>query len=192
MYGNSHILHAVTLSGMTALNADRVCLLADSVKIGNLTPVSLSSIPRGDIAVMFILGGIVGGLFPDIDNPTSHTGRLTSPVSNWLGKLSDYMGTERYHHRGLLHDPFIYITGLILSFFFLPALMGFFIGGISHTLMLDAFNPLGVPWFFGKRRLKLGNIPAGSKKARALTWFQVVFFLLAGAILFLQNYTIKF
>jgi membrane-bound metal-dependent hydrolase YbcI (DUF457 family) len=142
---------------MVALNLDK--LTAAGLNIGN----------DSEAVTLLIMGGLIGGIFPDIDNPRSSMGYLTKPVSTILGKFSEFTGKTGVNHRGIFHDFTLYIAGLILSYLYFPPMLGFFLGAISH-LFLDAFNPMGVPLFFGIRTLHLGKIYATGKGAIAFTW----------------------
>ena len=157
---------------MVALNLDK--LTAAGLNIGN----------DSEAVTLLIMGGLIGGIFPDIDNPRSSMGYLTKPVSTILGKLSEVTGKTGVNHRGIFHDFTLYIAGLILSYLYFPPMLGFFLGAISH-LFLDAFNPMGVPLFFGIRTLHLGKIYATSKTAIAFTWLAV--FAVLGIGIFIKT-----
>ncbi|MDE6679228.1 MAG: metal-dependent hydrolase, partial [Ruminococcus sp.] len=127
-------------------------------------------------------GGLIGGIFPDIDNPTSHIGKLTVPVSSVVGKFGELTGKTGPMHRGILHDPVVYITGLILSYMVCPSLVGLFLGCISH-LYLDMFTPAGIPLLFGASHIRLAKIKSGSQQSVVFTWLNVAFVLLIGFLL---------
>lgn len=129
--------------------------------------------------MLFVLGGLVGGVFPDIDNPTSYIGKLTVPISTGIGKVGAAFGKKDQRHRGIFHDAALYIAGLILSYLYLPSLVGFFVGCLSH-IFLDLFNPSGVPLLFGVKHLRLGTIASGSKASVIFTWVNVALVLAAG------------
>lgn len=147
---------------MVALNIDRISTYLPNVN------------PDNEMIALLIMGGLIGGIFPDIDNPKSHFGQLSKPVSTVIGKIGKVTGKTGSHHRGIFHDISIYIAGLILSYLYAPFLLGFFLGAITH-LFLDMFNPAGVPVFFGIKRLHLGKIEADSKSAMILTYLLILF-----------------
>lgn len=173
MNGNCHALFGAAVSTSIAINLHQ---------ISNLIP-NISDAPEG--ITLMILGGIVGSIFPDIDNPTSYMGRLSSPVSNLIGTIGSLTGKTGSHHRGLLHDPAVYIIGLVLCYFYFTPLLGFFIGCLSH-LFLDMFNPSGVPFLFGfKKRMRFMKIPSGSTQSVILTWVNVVMVIAFGILYYL-------
>ncbi len=104
---------------------------------------------------------IIGSVFPDIDNPNSHIGGLTVPISTVIGKVSELFGKTGSRHRGIFHDLFIYLLGFYLSFMYFRPVLGFCIGTLSH-LFLDMFNPSGIPFFFGMLRIRIARIISGS------------------------------
>lgn len=159
MNGNCHFIFSATVGSMLALNVDKISAVFPQV----------SNTP--ETATLFVLGGLIGGIFPDIDNPSSYMGRLSAPVSTVIGKANTILGKVGANHRGILHDPTVYLIGLFLSYLYLPSLIGFFIGCLSHIL-LDMFNPKGVPFLF-IYRLRLGNINSGDIMSIIFTWFLV-------------------
>ena len=169
MNGNCHFVFGASLGTALAMNTDRIC---------NALP-NLSGTP--ETAALFVLGGILGGIFPDIDNPASYMGKLTVPVSTAIGKLGELSGKTGTMHRGILHDPTIYLLGLVLAYLYCPPLCGIFLGCLSH-LLLDMFNPAGVPFLLGKR-LHLGKVKSGSRESVILTWVLTGAVLLAGIFL---------
>lgn len=167
MNGNCHFMFGTAVGAMVALNADKLSLLLPHI---NNSPETTS---------LFVLGGIIGGILPDMDNPKSYIGRLSNPISKYIGKFSGLFGKRGKYHRGVLHDPSIYIIGLILSYLYFPYLLGIFIGGLSH-IYLDMFNPVGIPLLFGTKRIYLGQINSGSKEAIRFTWLNILLCLLLG------------
>ena len=159
MNGNCHFIYGAAVGSALALNLD---------KISSVISISNSS----ETATLFILGGLVGGIFPDIDNPNSYMGHLSAPISTLIGKINEKLGKVGSNHRGILHDPIIYLLGLVLSYFFFPPLLGFFIGCISH-IFLDMFNPKGVPCLF-VHRIRLGKFNSGDSSSIVFTWICVI------------------
>lgn len=157
MNGNCHFLFGTACVSMIALNAN-----ADAAT-----------------TTLLITGGLIGSIFPDIDNPKSHMGKLAAPLSTLIGSFSALFGKSREHHRGIFHDFGIYLIGLAVCYFYFSPLIGFFIGCLSH-LILDMFNPSGVPFLFGVRHIHLGRIASGSKASVLFTWICVVIVLAAG------------
>ena len=167
MNGNCHFVYAAGVTGMVALNADKI-----SVYLPNITS-------DREMIALLIMGGLIGGIFPDIDNPKSYFGQLSKPVSTVIGKIGEGIGKTGSHHRGIFHDFSLYLAGLVLSYFYAPFLIGFFLGAVSH-LFLDMFNPAGVPVLFGISKIHLGKIKADSKQAIGLTYLMIAFTILIG------------
>ena len=142
------------------------CHLIFGTAVG-ITTALLTEIPLAD-SVALVSTCIIGSVFCDIDSETSHMGQLTKPVSTVVCKISAMFGKTKEKHRGIFHDPTVYIIGLILTHMYLPELMGFFIGALSH-LFLDMFNPAGIP-LLGVKRIHIAKIPASSKQAIVMTW----------------------
>ena len=169
MNGNCHFIYGATIGSMVALNIDKI-----STVLPHITNTS-------ETATLFVLGGLIGGIFPDIDNPSSYMGKLSAPVSTVIGTINKKLGKVGANHRGILHDPIIYIIGLILSYIFLPALIGLFVGCISH-LFLDMFNPKGIPFCFVKK-VSIGKFDSGSISSVIFTWVNVFLCIIIGCVL---------
>lgn len=169
MNGNCHFVFGATVGSMIALNMNH---------ISNALP-NISNSP--ETATLFVLGGLIGGIFPDIDNPNSYMGHLSAPISTIIGKVNELLGKTGSNHRGILHDPIIYIAGLILSYFCFSPLVGFFIGCLSH-IFLDMFNPKGVP-FLVVYKIHLGKIKSGDSSSVIFTWICVAITLAIGVTL---------
>ncbi|MBQ8234064.1 MAG: metal-dependent hydrolase [Bacilli bacterium] len=138
MNGNCHFMYGATVGIMLTVNLDTISTILP--QIANTQ----------EMGTLFVLGGLMGGIFPDIDNPSSHMGKLSKPISTIIGAINKKFGKVGANHRGILHDPIVYIIGLILSYIFMPSLIGIFIGCLSH-LFLDMFNYKGIPFFLFKR-----------------------------------------
>jgi len=169
MNGNCHFVYGAAVGSMVALNLDTISTILPH--ISNNT----------DTATLFILGGLIGGIFPDIDNPSSHMGKLSAPVSTIIGSINKLFGKIGANHRGILHDPIVYIIGILLSYIFLPSLIGLFVGCLSH-LFLDMFNPKGIP-FFIFRKVSLGKFDSGKIGSIIFTWICVFICLTIGIML---------
>lgn len=164
MNGNCHCMFGAAVGTAIAININKV---AESFP--NIHATS-------EFSTLFILGGILGGVLPDIDNPVSHVGRLTAPISNFIAAIGNLAGRGYVKHRGIMHDPLIYIAGLIVSYLYFPPLVCLLVGCLSH-IYLDLFNPSGVPFAFGIRRWRLGTITSGSHASKILTWVHVLFII---------------
>lgn len=156
MNGNCHFVYGAAVGSAVTMNLDKVSTILPHVAN---TP---------ETATLFILGGLIGGIFPDIDNPSSYMGKLSAPISTIIGFINEKLGKTGANHRGILHDPTVYLIGLLLSYFFFPPMIGFIIGCLSH-LFLDLFNPKGIPFFIFKR-IHLGNFKSGEIGSIIFTW----------------------
>lgn len=170
MNGNCHFIYGASVGASLTLNLDAI-----AVYMPNITNTP-------ETATLFVLGGIMGGIFPDIDNPTSFMGKLSVPLSTFIATIGGFMGKKGKFHRGILHDPLMYAVGLVACYFFFPPLVGFFLGCLSH-LFLDMFNPVGVPFMLGARHLHIAKIKSGSRESILLTWVLVGLTLMAGIVL---------
>lgn len=157
MNGNCHFVFAGACASMAALNLDKLAELG--LNIEN-TSASVT---------LIVMGGLIGGIVPDIDNPKFHMGQLSKPLSTIIGAIGRITGKTGTHHRDMFHDMTLYIIGLLLSYLYFPPLLGFWLGDISH-LFLDAFNPMGVSLFLGAKTLHLGKINSNSKGSVIFTW----------------------
>lgn len=170
MNGNCHFIFGAALGTAFAMNTDKL-----EAVLPNLTN-------SPETATLFVLGGLIGGIFPDIDNPISYIGKLTVPVSTVIGKFGELAGKTGSNHRGILHEPLVYLMGLVLSYMFCPPLVGLFLGCISH-LYLDMFTPAGIPVFFGAKHLRIAKIKSGSQSSVTFTWLNVFVAVLIGIMI---------
>lgn len=168
MDGNCHFIYGAAVGSALAMNLDKISTVLPNI---TNTPETIT---------LFVLGGLIGGIFPDIDNPSSHMGKLSAPISTVIGTINKKLGKIGANHRGILHDPLIYLVGLVLSYFFLPALVGLFIGCLSH-LFLDMFNPKGIPVFIFKK-VSIARIDSGSSASVLFTWALVIISITLGFI----------
>lgn len=132
-----------------------------------------------EMRTLFVLGGMIGGILPDIDCPNSYIGKMAVPVSTLIGAVQKKSGKSEYKHRGLFHDPAVYLAALYLSYNNYPALMGLFTGCLTHIL-LDLFNPAGVPFLFGVKHLRIANFKSGSRESIIFTWISTAIVLITG------------
>ncbi len=171
MNGNCHFLYSASIISALCLNLDKI----EKAFEGTAFEQTFSATPLPVTVTLLLMGGIVGGLFPDIDNPKSHIGQIAQPLSTIISKIGrKFYKTGGSWHRGMMHDPSIYLVGLYVSFLYFPPLIGFFIGCMSHVI-LDMFNPAGVPYAFGYRRLHLGNFRSGSTMSILFSWSLSIF-----------------
>lgn len=180
MNGNCHNLFSLTVGAMLAINIDKISSVLPNIE--NTT----------NAAMLFVIGGAVGGVLPDMDCSTSYIAKMTKPFSTVICKIERFFDKSVKDHRGILHDPAFQIACLVLSYFFSPALVGVFVGCLTH-IFLDMYNPLGVPLLFGVKQLHLGHIYANSKQATKFTALCIAVTLVLGyAIRYLGNYIFNF
>ena len=122
-----------------------------------------------------VFGNLVGGIAPDIDQPTAPFWR-NLPVGRYVGRTLDRLLGG---HRFLSHSTLgIFIFGLAFHYILqvltpsFPHLnmeiiwWAFMIGFVSHLIM-DTFTQEGVPWLlpipikFGIPPLKVFRVPTG-------------------------------
>ena len=134
---------------------------------------------------LFVAGGAMGAMFPDIDSPTSKIRRGIRKV--FTGDPS----TEKrvINHRREPHMPLIWaiIFAICLFFFNHPAaetfIWGMMIGVFSH-LFLDMLNPAGIPLFGPIKRKKINILPIKTN-----SWGENVIAIL---LVFLEIYLLFF
>lgn len=156
MTARTHDLAAITALGIVILAMP-------------LQPVTLAT------AIVVVLANLVGGITPDIDQPTAPFWR-NLPVGKYLGKIFDKMlGGHRFISHSVLGLA-LFGAGAHFLLIFLHPIMGsinigyvwwaFMIGMISH-LAMDTLTKEGVPWLlpipvkFGLPPLKAWRITTG-------------------------------
>jgi inner membrane protein len=135
MTGRTHDLAAISTLGIVALSVP-------------LPPLTLST------ALIAVLANLIGGVAPDIDQPTAPLWR-NLPIGGVVGRVFDrLLGGHRFLTHSLIGLVlFGFGTYYILTFIhpLIPhvnvtiVLIAFMIGMISH-LVMDSFTKEGVPW----------------------------------------------
>lgn len=160
MTARTHDLAAITALGVVLLGT-------------NIQSITLST------AIIAVLANLVGGITPDIDQPTAPFWR-NLPIGKYFGKIFDKMTGG---HRFLTHS----LLGLaIFSFLFHWLLLflhpimprvnigyvswAFIIGMISH-LVMDSFTKEGVPWLL-PIPLKFGFPPFKAWRVTTGKWVE--------------------
>lgn len=115
-------------------------------------PLQPTTLATGIVALM---GGLVGGLTPDIDQPTADLWRKF-PAGSVVGRIFyPFLGGHRYISHSIIGILFfawfskflLTRIGLILLVDMNIVWSAFMIGYISHLIM-DTFTQEGVPWLF--------------------------------------------
>ncbi len=150
-------------------------------------------------AIIAVFANLVGGITPDIDQPTAPLWR-NLPVGKVFGKLfDDLMGGHRFLTHSILGLALFGFLGHLLLVFLHPLMSqvniglvwwAFMIGMASH-LVMDTLTKEGVPWLlpipirFGLPPLKALRITTG----KAVETFGVFPLLLAfNVYLYFENY----
>ncbi len=150
MTGRTHDLAAITALG--------IVVLSQPPRIVTLATASLA-----------VLANLIGGITPDIDQPTAPLWR-NLPVGKYVGRLFDSLtGGHRFLTHSLLGMALFGLLAHLLLIFLQP-IMGsvdsglvwwaFMIGLLSH-LVMDTFTKEGVPWLL-PLPIKLGIPPIKS------------------------------
>jgi len=172
MTARTHDLGAITALGLVLI-------------VFPLQTITLST------ALIALLANQIGGITPDIDQPTAPFWR-NLPTGSFVGRIVDKMlGGHRFLSHSLLGIVlFAFLSNLLLHF--LQPLMphvdisivwyAFLIGLVSHVV-LDTFTKEGVPWFL-PIPVKIGLPPL--KRFRITTGKNVEFLVVFPALLILD------
>jgi inner membrane protein len=168
MNGRTHDLAAITALGIVVL-------------VEPLRTMTLST------ALLAVLANQIGGIAPDIDQPTAPLWR-NLPIGRIVGKVTDkFLGGHRFLTHSLLGLALFSALAALLLKFLHPILLhtdshllwwAFVIGMLSH-LVMDTFTKEGVPWLlpipikFGFPPVKRLRITTG-KKFESLVVFPVL------------------
>ena len=169
MTARTHDLAAITALG--------IVFLAEPVR-----QLTLST------AIIAVLANLIGGITPDIDQPTAPFWR-NLPIGKFFGRFADkLLGGHRFLTHSLLG---LFLFGFLahwLLVFFHPVMPGvniglvwwaYMIGMVSH-LVMDSFTKEGVPWLL-PIPVKFGFPPL--KRLRVTTGKGVEAFIIFPALL---------
>jgi inner membrane protein len=150
-------------------------------------------------AIIAIIANLIGGITPDIDQPTAPLWR-NLPIGKYFGRIFDRMlGGHRFLTHSAIGVAIIgYLFYILLGF--LHPIMGsvnidivwwaFMIGIISH-LLLDTFSKEGVPWLL-PIPIKIGFPPVKAWRITTDSWVEnlVIFpgLIVFDLVLYFQNY----
>lgn len=120
--------------------------------------------PSTFVALSVVGLSALGSLLPDIDTCTSKAGSKIKPISMVISKL--------FGHRKLLHSPLLYLLLSILLTNHFPQFQvcwtALFLGIMSH-LLLDMFNPKGIPLLYPyPKRYRLARVRCGSRAEKVI------------------------
>lgn len=140
-------------------------------------------------AIIAIVANQIGGIAPDIDQPTAPFWR-NLPVGGFVGRLIDKMlGGHRFITHSLIGlVVFGFGFRLLLNLFhpIMPAVdihivwWAFIIGMVSH-LVLDTFTKEGVPWLL-PIPIKIGLPPIKSLRVTTGKWVEKAIFIVLLAV----------
>jgi inner membrane protein len=135
-------------------------------------------------AILIILANQLGGIAPDIDQPTAPFWR-NLPIGGFIGRMIDKMlGGHRFITHSLLglalfgfllHWLLVFLSPIMPSVDIGYVWWAFIIGMVSHLIM-DTFTKEGVPWLLPVP-IKFGIPPI--KKLRVTTgkWMEKIIFV---------------
>lgn len=181
MTGRTHLLGGLTFGALAS------CLLTEA------TPLAVG---------VTIAASTLGSVLPDLDQTNSLAGkkvRLVSYPIHLLKKLFDWLGRKTklklfkrigrdLAHRGLLHTPLFWLLVCLAVYLglhpmpvLLPSVLGLLAGIASH-LILDTFNPTGIPWFYPiSKKIHVGRVITGTKAEKVFYVVLSIFGILATA-----------
>lgn len=180
---------------MTGRTHDLAAFTALSLVVLSLPPrpITLSTM------LLALLANQIGGIAPDIDQPTAPLWR-NLPIGNLAGKVfSRVLGGHRFLTHSLVGLALMGVLIHLLLVFLTPLVpnadtgyiwWAFMIGMVSH-LVLDSFTKEGVPWLlplpikFGFPPLKRLRVTTG-KKLETLVIFPGI--ALVCGIIYASNY----
>jgi inner membrane protein len=170
-------------------------LLAVMAVLPQLPTVTLSTV------ILAVLANQIGGIIPDIDQPTAPFWR-NLPIGGVFGKvISKMLGGHRFLTHSILGLALVGIAAHFLLLFLHPIMpnvqtsyvwWALMIGMLSHLLM-DSFTKEGVPWLLPVP-VKFGFPPVKNLRVTTGSWAEMLFvvpalIVIAGIILKL-NYEI--
>lgn len=174
----------LSLTNMTARTHDLAAITALGVVVLTqpLRTVTLAT------AIVAVFANLVGGITPDIDQPTAPFWR-NLPVGKWFGKVFDkLLGGHRFLTHSLLgltlfgflaHWLLVFLHPVMASVNIRLVWWAFMIGMLSHLIM-DTLTKEGVPWLL-PIPVKIGLPPL--KAFRITTGHWVENFILFPALL---------
>ncbi len=150
-------------------------------------------------AILVIFANLIGGITPDIDQPTAPLWR-NLPVGHLFGKVFDkLLGGHRFLTHSVIglasfglavHWLLIFLQPIMKNVNIGLVWWAFMIGMLSHLIM-DSFTKEGVPWLL-PIPVKFGFPPLKQLRVRTGHWVEslVIFplLLLANVILYYHNY----
>ena len=158
----------------------------DLVAVNTLAVIVLSQTNSHTITLSTVLFALlanqIGGIAPDIDQPTAPFWR-NLPVGGFFGRFfDDLMGGHRFLTHSIVGVALFGFLANLLLHFIHPLMPGvdielvwwaFIIGMLSH-LVMDTFTKEGVPWLlpipikFGIPPIKALRITTGKKTEKAI------------------------
>jgi inner membrane protein len=150
-------------------------------------------------AIVALLANLIGGVTPDIDQPTAPLWR-NLPIGKYVGRIFDnFTGGHRFLTHSIIGLALFGFAAHWLLAFLHPIMPGvnadlvwraFMLGMLSHLIM-DSFTKEGVPWLlpipvkFGFPPLKRLRITTGKNAER---WMVFPGLLAFNALFYTANY----
>lgn len=170
-----------------------ITALSIAILLVSAHPITLSTL------IFAIIANLVGGIVPDIDQPTAPFWR-NLPIGNVFGKVFSKMtGGHRFVTHSILGVLIIGYLFFVLLNFISPIIgsvevnvvwWAFMIGILSHLIM-DTFNKEGVPWLL-PIPIKIGFLPIKALRIETDSWVEnwVIFpgLIIFNCCLYLINY----
>jgi inner membrane protein len=126
------------------------------IAAGAVSALTLSNFLHAPAAqtTLFLAGGVLGSLLPDIDHPASALGRRVLPLSMMLAAI--------FGHRGITHSLVAVVAMSLAAWYSLhgldwhpgysvPFVLGLSVGYLSH-LLTDWMTNTGVPLLWPMKR----------------------------------------
>lgn len=150
-------------------------LLGVMVAVPNLPTITMGT------AILAVLANQIGGILPDIDQPTAPFWR-NLPIGGVIGKIFDkLLGGHRFLTHSLLglalvaflsHWLLVFLQPIMPSVSIFIVWLSLMIGMVSH-LVMDSFTKEGVPWLL-PIPVKFGFPPVKNLRITTGKWVETL------------------
>lgn len=150
------------MRGRTHIVGGVACALAVTKITGLFMPEVITSVGEDAILGTYLTAASVGALLPDIDTKQSKVSHQHKVISFFSRLFFTHRGfTHSALCMGLFGAVLCIMRGFIPNEFGNALFWGYFVGYASH-LLLDSFNPKGIPLLYPyKLRFSFGKIKTG-------------------------------